>query len=278
MPMRLLSSDDNAQLLAYLAPAPEANLFITGDVASFGFDPPVRVYASELADGSWDGVLLCFSGAVSDYIFYSPNQEFDARQVAGFIRGDTGRGGMPFRLNGQLATVEKLAALLGLGPARPMRIARLDQVDASSVHELPAGAVVRQIEPGEIDLVVDLLGTIDEFRHTYPNAEALARARERKLDDMTRGCITVGAFAPDGRLVAVASSAAASSESAMIVGVATREGERGRGYATAIVASLCERCLGGGMRFLCLFFENPRAAAIYHQLGFVDVDDYALAP
>lgn len=70
--------------------------------------------------------------------------------------------------------------------------------------------------------------------------------------------------------------AAASSQGAMVIAVATDKAWRGRGLATAVVAELCDVCLGGGLEFMSLFFENPVAARIYRRLGFCDVGSYAM--
>jgi predicted GNAT family acetyltransferase len=54
---------------------------------------------------------------------------------------------------------------------------------------------------------------------------------------------------------------------------------RGRGYASALVASLTERLLAGGRRFCFLFTDlsNPTSNKIYQRIGYepvADVDEY----
>ncbi|WP_414838923.1 GNAT family N-acetyltransferase [Carnobacterium sp. TMP28] len=64
---------------------------------------------------------------------------------------------------------------------------------------------------------------------------------------------------------------AQSSMAAMITRIGTIESEEGKGYAKAIAASLTQDCLEKN-KIACLFYHNPVAGSIYHQLGFKDTD------
>lgn len=66
------------------------------------------------------------------------------------------------------------------------------------------------------------------------------------------------------------------SESAMIVGVATAEGHRGKGYASAVVEALCRDCFERGKKYLCLFYDNPVASRIYNRIGFQELGEYGM--
>ena len=80
----------------------------------------------------------------------------------------------------------------------------------------------------------------------------------------------------NGKIVSVASNQRANSISTMVVGVATAEGSRGRGYASAAVYELCRRSFADGKRFICLFYDNPDAGRIYRRLGFAELGEYAM--
>lgn len=71
----------------------------------------------------------------------------------------------------------------------------------------------------------------------------------------------------DGKVIATASTSAENSQSAMIVGVATHPDYRRQGLARRLVAQLCNDLLAEG-KSLCLFYDNPKAAEIYEDLGF----------
>ena len=67
------------------------------------------------------------------------------------------------------------------------------------------------------------------------------------------------------------------SVSAMVVGVATLPGWRGRGFARACVHAAAAHSFAAGRRYLCLFYDNPAAGRIYHALGFADVGRFGMA-
>ena len=58
---------------------------------------------------------------------------------------------------------------------------------------------------------------------------------------------------------------AENSKSAMIVGVATR-----KGYMSKCLSKLCNDLLERN-KFLCLFYDNPKAGKVYHKLGFKEI-------
>jgi predicted GNAT family acetyltransferase len=57
--------------------------------------------------------------------------------------------------------------------------------------------------------------------------------------------------------------------------VYTPPGKRGRGYATACVASLCKELLGSRYRFCVLYADstNPTSNEIYKRIGFTEIGD-----
>jgi len=60
---------------------------------------------------------------------------------------------------------------------------------------------------------------------------------------------------------------------AAISWVYTPPENRGKGYATSVVAELCKAILQSGKTFCCLFADvaNPASCAVYRKLGFYDV-------
>lgn len=71
-------------------------------------------------------------------------------------------------------------------------------------------------------------------------------------------------------MVSMASTTAENTFSAMVVGVATLESYKKKGYATACMVKLCDQLLSEGKE-LCLFYDNPEAGAIYKRIGFEDI-------
>jgi len=137
-----------------------------------------------------------------------------------------------------------------------------------------SSADVRLLDEKDFDAHYDLLESIAEFA-----ASISGQTREEQKDSwqagLKRGSARYGVF-ENGLLVAVASSTADTAESAMLVGVCTREGYRRRGYASLAVNALLRDRFAKGEKFLCLFYDNPLAGAIYHRFGFVDVASYSM--
>lgn len=81
----------------------------------------------------------------------------------------------------------------------------------------------------------------------------------------------------NGKLCSVAKTTAETEISAMVVGVATLPEYRGKGYAVACVNEMINYCLVKlGMKYICLFYNNPAAGRIYHKAGFEDLGEYVL--
>ena len=72
----------------------------------------------------------------------------------------------------------------------------------------------------------------------------------------------------DDIIVATAATTADTTKSAMIVGVATHPDYRKKGYASALVHFLMKEYLEHQKKSVCLFYDNPKAGAIYLRLGF----------
>ena len=74
-----------------------------------------------------------------------------------------------------------------------------------------------------------------------------------------------------GRIVGCAQSEFECPHQALIVGVATAPEARGRGIASACVASLVKRLAAPGRDF-ALQYDNPDAGRIYKRMGFIPID------
>lgn len=111
--------------------------------------------------------------------------------------------------------------------------------------------------------LVELLKSIPEFQSSNITVES----KKRALKDGTGRTYFVRV---DGKIVSTASTTAENNHSAMVVGVATREDYKRKGYASDIMIKLCKELLAEGKE-LCLFYDNPKAGKIYKRLGFVDI-------
>lgn len=262
--MQRCTEADRQTILAYIAAEPEINLFIYGDVETVGVDKaPVQVWVHPGREG-WNFLLLQY---FDSYILYSQSPDYDAAAAAEFLRGRKVDG-----ISGKKELLDRLSPYFPEKDCRLTYMSRCNAVDPAFAAQCPAGVTVRELGPEDLDQTLALLRGIEEFSDTYHGEE---QEREQLAQCWKCGGMMMGAF--KGKcLVSTAQTTAASSRSAMVVGVATRPDERGHGYASAVVAELCRRSFAQGREFLCLFYDNPAAGRIYHRVGFTEVGGWTM--
>ena len=69
-------------------------------------------------------------------------------------------------------------------------------------------------------------------------------------------------------MVSTVATTAETTKKAMVVAVATHPDHRHHGYASRLMKRLMTVYLHDKGKSLCLFYNNPDAGKIYHQLGF----------
>lgn len=255
---------DRPAILAYIEQEPEINLFIYGDVETVGVNKaPVQVWVNPGPKG-WDCLILQY---FDSYILYSQNPGYDAAAAAEFLRGRRVEG-----ISGKKELMDRLAPYFPGKTCRVTYMSRCNAVDPDFASSAPADLEIRELGPEDLDETLELLRGIAEFSDAYHGAE---QERQQLAQCWKCGGMMIGGFT-QGRLVTTAQTTAASPRSAMVVGVATRLQERGRGYASAAVAELCRRSFAQGREFLCLFYHNPAAGRIYHRIGFAEVGGWTM--
>ena len=268
---RLLTAEDLGDIREYVAYEPEMNLFIIGDIEQFGLHEPVNVYAFENPDGTWDSLVLRF---YANFVVYSPNPLYDAAAVAKFIHRVTGDSFMG-SINGKLEVLGPLSSYFEELSLRSLNMARCVRVDEDAVAELPADVTIRRLIPADYDAMFELLGGLHMYRGLYSDRASVELAKQQHAANEARGCLSYGAFR-NGELVSCASTGAASSEGAMIVGVGTRMDQRLEGLGSAVVATVAQQCLDEGKKFVCVFYEGPEAGPFVERLGFRRLGSYAM--
>lgn len=255
---------DRAAILEYIAAEPEINLFIYGDVETVGVDKaPVQVWVKPAANG-WDFLILQY---FDSYILYSRNPAYDAAAAAEFLHSRKVEG-----ISGKKELLDRLEPYFPEKRCRFTYMSRCNAVDPDFAAKAGENLQVRELDPEDLDETLELLRGIEEFAETYHGED---REREQLAQCWKCGGMMIGAFR-DGCLVSTGQTTAATSRSAMVVGVATCPEERGHGYASAVVAELCRRSFAQGREFLCLFYDNPAAGRIYHRIGFAEMGGWTM--
>ena len=264
-----LSQADTKIVSDYVSLEPELNLFISGDVESFGIDGRhVRVKGLFDVADALSGVLLRYMDR--NYVFYSRREKIPGELIADSILADNPalKG---VCLNGKASLIRQIAPFLPSLKEEVTMMARCDKARPLS-RPAPSEAFVRPLKEADFHEYFSLIGTISEFSRSQKNEE---KERNDWIANLKRGSVAYGVFV-EGGLLALASSTADTADSAMLVGVCTKEGFRRRGYASLAVSALLEDRFMKGDRFVCLFYDNPLAGRIYHKFGFVDVAPFTM--
>lgn len=258
------TEQDRQHILNYIAKEPEFNLFVSGDIENFGIgNETVDIYISRIHN-QWDCLILRY---LDNYIVYSQNDLYAVEPVVAFLKSQK-----VSCISGKESSVAPLAPFFKQFNHRTTYLSRMNQV-LSQCIALPDGYTLSSLSPDQAREVVSLYLCVDEFAESYRNREQ--DARDAIALNLKKGGMGFGVYYKN-QLVSVAATSADTANSAMIIGVATHPMHRHLGLASITVKNLCEACFEGGKTFLCLFYDNPEAGAIYRRLGFMEIGLYAL--
>ena len=263
--MRILQESDRTALMEYVQVEPEMNLFLIGDMENFGVNGEVvQFYLHEEKD-RWDFVILKF---YQFFILYSQFLDYNTEAAIAFLQNQE-----PECVSGKTELLNRIAPAFPQWKIQSTYMSRCNHVEDSVIK--PQELEIRMLSKEDVPEAIDLLCTIEEFRNTYEKNEKPVHIA-RMQEEMEKGSKYVMGGYVEGRLSAIAETSAENSSSAMIVGVATAVEMRGKGYASAVVAALCEDCFRRGKEFLCLFYDNPVAGRIYNRIGFKELGEYGM--
>lgn len=252
--IRKLTRDDHERCFALLKTAAAENLFIIGDIEAYGYDKNFqKIWGDFDTNEQLIAVLLKYE---NNYIPYA-KAEFDAKGFAKIMDQDPDF----FMMSGLKEITAKIEPFLEkkLVRKREMYYAKCTSLQSNQADV----SNVKQAQPNDAEALVDLLNRIPEFTDSIITVER----KRRGLEDGSSRSFYIE---EGGKMVSTASTAAENSMSAMVVGVATLENYKKKGYATACMEKLCGTLLEEGKE-LCLFYDNPAAGAIYKRIGFEDI-------
>lgn len=252
--IRRLTMNDHEQCFAFLRIKAAENLFIIGDIETYGYDQDFqKVWGEFDSKGELIAVLLKYE---ENYIPYALG-DFDARGFAEIIEEDPNF----YMMSGLKEITENIA------PFIKKELKRKRQTFYAKCTELQLEGTdttnVMQANPADAEKLVELLNRVPEFNDSTTTVE-------RKRRELENGSSRSFFIEDDEKFVSTASTTAENTLSAMVVGVATLEGHKNKGYATACMVKLCEQLLTEGKE-LCLFYDNHDAGEIYKRIGFKDI-------
>jgi uncharacterized protein len=230
------------------------NLFIIGDIEAYGYEQEFQKLWGEFNEnGELIAVLLKYE---ENYIPFAM-ESFNANGFAEIMSSDP-----TFKMMSGLKYVtEKIEPYINreLTRKRQTYYAKCTSLSAIKLDTLD----VKQATLDDAPELVELINSVPEFTGTSTNVDR----KRREISDGTSRSFFIE---EDGKIVSIASTAAENSMSAMIVAVATLENYKNKGYATKCMVKLCTDLLLEGKE-LCLFYNNPKAGAIYKRIGFEDI-------
>ncbi|WAM34203.1 GNAT family N-acetyltransferase [Caldicellulosiruptor morganii] len=263
--IRKLSNDDFETLMNFVRKEKEWNIFIIGDVISYGFDSPVvEVWGEfDVVSGNLKAVLLRYR---RDLIFYSDCDDWDVDAFCNIVLTTKCKV-----LSGKKVAIYPFLKALNVMQKREQLFMRFDgSVDKEklklSQEELEKVKIINKDNLEEnlekLELIVYLYQSIEEFLNPS--------TFEQLKQDVSLGRSRIYYIEEDGLVVSSARTAAELPDMAMVLSVCTMHEYRSRGYATICMKKLCSD-LTEENKSLCLFCDNPKAANIYRKIGFQQI-------
>ena len=243
------SEKNRTEVLEYLNSDPIMNLFIIGDIETFGFD---KQFQTVFVDKELDVIKTVYLVYRTNLVIGSSTGEIDVSFVKKLVDEYSLTD-----INGDYRLVAQLD--IPKSKLEKCKIATLDKL-----------AVPIDNRAGQLG-IEDLDQLVDDCQAIFNRKMDLDQERENftKGTSCYYGCIVAG------KVVSGARTSAHCTGAAMIIGVYTLEPYRNQGYALSCVSKLCADFLEQGKK-LCLFYNNPYAGRLYHKLGFEDHGDYGL--
>lgn len=250
--IRLLTENDRDAVLEYLYRDPAYNIFIIGDIETFGFDEPFqRVYAECDDEGTFLSVFLRYR---DNAIYYADTLRFNKAYLPIFKKDPfsfiSGKTDLMNLINPYLNAYKKYHTYFC-----EAKTYNLDYEVQSEIK--------RMTTLEDAHKIYDLISSVEEFSEFTQDKENYADA---KMKSIAMGVTLY--LEENGKALSTVATTAETSQNAMVVAVATHEDARNKGYASRLMKALMYEYLVKKHKHLCLFYDNPGAGKIYHRLGF----------
>ncbi len=258
--IRKLNEIDRNRVLKYLYKSPSLNIFIIGDIETFGFDKDFQtIYGQFDEANNYLSVLLFYRENV---VFYSHIDHFNKEWLSVLNQHDYKY------FSGRKTLMDLIYPYLSGFEYKEMFFAEAKDLSMDVIDE---DLVIIQLKTDkDAELIYDLLHTITEFN--VSNQEK-TNFIESKMNSLTMGVTYY--ILENGKAVSTVATTAETTINAMIIGVATKPNYRKRGLASVLMVFLMKEYFNKN-KYLCLFYDNPKAGDIYKRLGFKDTEKWVM--
>lgn len=257
--LRKAHSKDQNTILSLIAHDPSRALFITGDILQNGFD---QDYQEIWVDEDEEGIHALYLRYHTNLIIYVVDRLVDYVGLNERIQDKR-----ILVVSGTQSHIQHLPESIK------------EQLDLRSTYLCEC----RDLKNAQTGAQRARLEDAEDIAKSYKEIEEFGQIEDipydvylkRLQDQMKANTKSVYIIKEDHRVVSCASTSAQSNVGVMIVGVFTLKGYRNRGYARQVVSAITQDSLDKGL-IPCLFYDNPKAGALYHHLGYVTMDQWIL--
>lgn len=262
--IRQLTEEDRTLVMDFAGDRPAENLFILGDIETFGFGgEPVMVWGDFNETGALISILLRYR---DNFIPYAKHpDQLDGEAWSEVIKNN----GKLRMLSGLKEMVERILPFIGQPPQDRKLCFYAKREDREVLDKESMRKDVKMLFPEEADKIVRLRASIPEFSEPKVDPADFQ-------ENMEKGISRTYYIEKNEEPVSAVSTTAETRRAAMIVGVCTKPGYKRRGYATSCLIKTIA-ALKAEHKEPCLFYNNPEAGSIYKKLGFEDIDQWMMA-
>lgn len=256
--IRKLNQLDKDKVMEYVSKQPSINLFLIGDIEQFGFDKDFQeLWGKFDEDNKLRGVLLRYN---NNFIPYYEDLNEDLDEFKKIIKSYKGH----LMISGKEELVDNFKDVISNYTERKTYFCELKDKDNLSTWDETVKLAVAQ----DANRIYDIIETIEEF-----TAENDIEEIEDRIEDKSKRVYYIEN--DNNEIISVSQTAAENSQSAMVVGVATRKEYREQGHMSKCLSRLCNDLLDEG-KTLCLFYDNPKAGKVYHRIGFEEIGKWTM--
>ena len=258
--IRKLVEADRASVLEYLNVSPSLNLFIIGDIECFGFAKDFQtIYAQFNDENEYLSVLLFYRENV---VFYSHIDIFDTNWLTIFKMHNF------LYLSGRKTLMDLIYPHLSSFDYKELYFAEAKELTNEIINKNLT--IHKLITKEDAFLLYPLLEDITEFGVSKQGIDHFV---EGKMNSKEMGVTYY--IKEDGIAISTVATTAETTKNAMIIAVATHISARNRGLASYLMSYLMKEYFNKN-KYLCLFYDNPQAGAIYKRLGFKDTEKWVM--
>lgn len=247
-----LNENHKEMFINFVQENPTLNLFYMGDYLAYGFNDPSCKYFARIDKGL---IITCV-------MVYKNSLHLSGRSISEEDKLEVYHMLKEYKIEKFNTSDSFIDVIEGLPYESSLEKCFLSVYSSKEVYE--------DYRVEDLDLEY-----VDDFIAVQDSCFTMVSNRDETLDNIQAGRTRSYVSKEDGKIVSIASATAFTPDAAMIIGVGTLEAYRSRGHAKRTMKKLCSDLAQEGIKAV-LFYVNPIAGKMYHEIGFVDQEPYYL--